>query len=128
MSETTPPPQQPEPVTTPIYTPPAPQPPVNVEQQPGRLNKVAAWVGIVAGIVFIVAVIFGAGVFVGKNVDDGPRHHRGGPPPMNHHGQPMPPMGPMGPGGGFNRGQSPEPPRQQPATPESPAPAAPARP
>ncbi|MBB2992226.1 hypothetical protein FHR72_003722 [Mycolicibacterium iranicum] len=75
------------------YPPPQPQQP--------RLTRIAALVGIVAGSVFTVAVIFGTGFFVGKNVgDDGSRHpHRG--PVMVHSG---PAMMPMGPPVGFERG------------------------
>ena len=67
MSETTPPS---EPATGPVTTTsttsqPAITPPPPVEREPlrrrGRLNLVAAWVGIVAGVVFIVAVIFFSG-------------------------------------------------------------------
>jgi hypothetical protein len=99
----------------------APPPPT----RPSRLNQVAAWVGIVAGVVFIVAVVFGAGFMVGKNAGfdrHGPvMFHRGGPPPF-----------PMGPRGQFERPafpdrpdfQPPEPPRQ----PGSPTTTAPARP
>jgi hypothetical protein len=75
---------------------------VYVPQQPSRLNKAAAWVGIAAGSVFIVAVIFGAGVFVGKNIDGGgQRHHHGGGPEMVL--RPGPPF-PPGPAGGYERG------------------------
>jgi hypothetical protein len=43
---------------------PAPQwiPPA----KPSRLNKVAAWVSIVAGSVVIIAVLFGSGFYVGR--------------------------------------------------------------
>ena len=56
--------------------------------RPNRLNQVAAWVGIVAGVVFIVAVIFFSGFYTGKH--SGGRYgdwygygmyHHGGPPP-----------------------------------------------
>lgn len=123
MSEATPPQDQSEPITGPVLTPleqqvppplpPQPQP-VYVEQS-HRLNKVAAWVGIVAGSLFIVVVIFGAGFFTGKAVSDG---HRGDYESRGHEmmfrpgGMPMMPMmppgqmqrgpgnaGPFGPGG-----------------------------
>ncbi|MCH9667261.1 MAG: hypothetical protein K0U76_01055 [Actinomycetia bacterium] len=100
--------QSPEPATGPVLTPPpaSPQPafapvgppPVYVRES-SRLNKAAAWVGIVAGSLFIVAVIFGSGFYLGKEVGDddgeGPRgHHRGGHDMMMRPGQGMPPMGP----------------------------------
>lgn len=131
MSEATPPREESEPITAPVGTPP-PVPPqtVYVQQPPNRLNKAAAWVGIAAGSVFILLAIFGTGVFVGKNLGDGPRSHHIG---VMHHG---PMMSPMGPTGGFQRGPGGagpfgptgpmmEPPRQ-PAGPE--APSAPPRP
>ncbi len=94
MTETTP--AEHEATTAPI-----PQP-VYAHRPPSRLNKAAAWVGIVAGSVFIVAVIFGFGVVVGKSLDGGPRHqHHGGYGVAGHAG---PPMSPMGPRGGFDRG------------------------
>lgn len=34
---------------------------------PSRLNQVAAWVGIIAGVLFIVAVIFFAGLVIGRS-------------------------------------------------------------
>jgi hypothetical protein len=109
-------PEQPElsePATGPVFTAPpaAPTPPppvapsvVYVPQPPSRLNKVAAWVGIVAGSVFTVAVIFGTGFIVGKHVGDGPRYHHRGPEMMLRPGPAMFPMGPPPGGGGFERG------------------------
>jgi hypothetical protein len=127
MSETHDHPVESAPTAPLAPTPPPPPPP-----RPSRLNQVAAWVGIVAGVVFIVAVVFGSGFMVGKNVghrgfdrDHGPvMFHRGGPPPF-----PMGPRGEFGrppgfifPGGpGF---QAPEPPQ----SPGSPTTTAPARP
>ena len=111
MSDVTPErPDQSEPVTGPVMTappaaavPPWPPaaPPAYVQPQPSKLNKAAAWVGIVAGSLFVVVVIFGAGVLVGKGLDGGgPGPHRG---PMMVHGGPAGfPMGP--PRGGFDRG------------------------
>jgi hypothetical protein len=79
-----------------------PQQTVYVQQPPSRLNKAAAWVGIVAGSVFIVAVIFGTGFVVGKHSGgDGPRGHHGGNEMILH---PGPPPFPMGPRGDFERG------------------------
>ncbi len=56
--------------------------------------------GIVAGSVIIVAVIFGTGFFVGKEVGEGPRCDAG------HHMmlRPAAPMFPMGPRGDVQRG------------------------
>src|SRR5262249_42399048 len=103
MSETT---TSDEPVTGPIEPvpppPPPDAPPYAVAELPphshptSRPNKALAWVGIVAGSVFIVAVIFGTGFRIGLHVgashDGGMGHHRhhgngqmddrGGPPPM----------------------------------------------
>jgi len=115
MSETT---SSPEPATGPVTTAATPQPPAAPPPPPppaksSRLNAVAAWVGIVAGVVFIVAVIFFSGFMLGAH--SGGHHgwrggdrdlsiiHRGGPPPMFPMGprgefeRPMPPFGPGGP-------------------------------
>ncbi|KAB7753836.1 hypothetical protein MMUC44124_23955 [Mycolicibacterium mucogenicum DSM 44124] len=52
-----------------------------VEHKPSKLNKVLAWVGIVAGIVFIVATIFFSGFVLGAHSGGGHhgwhKHHRG---------------------------------------------------
>ena len=85
--------------------------------------------GIVAGVVFIVAVIFGTGFMVGKH-SGGPRfdHHREFA--MFHRGGP-PPMFPMGPRGQFERGpfMFPDGPGLQPSQPPTTAPSpTPARP
>lgn len=49
------------------YPPFAQGPPQQVPQdKPSRLNKVAAWVGIVAGSLVIVAVLFGSGFYFGR--------------------------------------------------------------
>ncbi|CAM3491278.1 hypothetical protein MYFR107205_13475 [Mycolicibacterium frederiksbergense] len=80
---------------------------VPTEEHPrrNRVTQVAAWVGIVAGVTFVVAVIFFSGFILGKSSDGG-GHHRGGPDResgMFHRGGP--PMGPPhiffpgGPGG-----------------------------
>jgi hypothetical protein len=113
MSETT---SSSEPATGPVATAePPPEAPVAVEpRRHGRLNAVAAWVGIVAGVVFIVAVIFFSGFVLGAHSggdrggghggrDHGFMMHRDGPPPMFQMGpggnRPWPPGGPGGPGG-----------------------------
>ncbi|PRC44299.1 hypothetical protein C6A85_000000100945 [Mycobacterium sp. ITM-2017-0098] len=143
MSEpTTTPSEQSEAATDPVSTSPptATEPAVEprtvyVQQPASRLNKAAAWVGIAAGSVFIIAVIFGAGVFVGKNINDGPRRHHQGHEMVV---RPGPGMFPPGPPGGFERGpgfpNSPRPngpmmqPSGEPAGPSAPATSAPPRP
>jgi hypothetical protein len=101
MSETT---SSSEPATGPVATAPPPAP--AERHRHSRLSAVAAWVGIVAGVVFIVAVIFFSGFILGAHSGGhrGGWHHGGG-----HHGSAMmhrggPPMlFPMGPGGQFER-------------------------
>lgn len=136
MSEPTPsstPPERPvgdtpaDPATGPIHPVAAPQygpppgyvlPPQPVQRQ-SRVPLIAAWVGIAAGAVFIVAIIFGTGFMLGAHSGAG---HRGGPDrgdAMAHRGEGPPPqvfpMGPMlrpgpgfvfpgGPGGNFGPG------------------------
>lgn len=117
MSET------PEPTTQPVA--PA-DVAVTRERRPSRAVQAAAWVGIVAGTVFVIAVIFFSGFILGKQADgggrgsDGPRHQH---EMMFRDGQAGPPMFRQGPGG-----DGPGPggigPAQQPPTPPSP----PARP
>jgi hypothetical protein len=114
MSETT---SSSEPATGPVAaTTPAPDaPPTPAYAEPrrhGRLTAVAAWVGIVAGVVFIVAVIFFSGFFLGSHTGGGHRggHHRDGEVAIFHKGGP-PPMFPMAPRGEFERpGQGFQPP------------------
>ncbi|KAA0097631.1 hypothetical protein CIW49_17415 [Mycolicibacterium sp. P1-18] len=74
------------PVETPATTTPATTTPVVVHdgdgdvdarRRGGRLNVVAAWVGIVAGTVFVVAVIFFSGFALGASVGGGGHHHHG---------------------------------------------------
>ena len=74
MSETT---STPEPATAPVATTTPPPQTAYVEREPrrSRLNAVAAWVGIVAGVVFIVAVIFFSGFVLGAHSGG----HRGSP-------------------------------------------------
>ena len=71
-----------ESATGPVETP-ATTAPVVVQERGGRLNVVAAWVGIVAGSVFVVAVIFFSGFVLGASVTGG--HHHGGH--QHGHGQ-----------------------------------------
>jgi hypothetical protein len=67
--------------------------------RPNRLNQALAWVGIVAGVVFIVAVIFFTGFWLGRTSG----HQYQGWHRCNHtNGQMAPGMvgpGMMGPGG-----------------------------
>jgi hypothetical protein len=118
---------------TPPPTPPPPGPPAYVApQQPAkqnRLNQVAAWVGIVAGSVFVVAVIFGTGFMVGTHAGDrGFDRHEA--VMFKQRAEPPFPMGPMGQ---FERGPfifrgpdfQPPQPSQQPGAPTTTAPARP---
>lgn len=131
MSETT----SSEPATGPIEpaaTPAVPAPVVVREQS--RLTQIAAWVGIVAGVVFVVAVIFFSGFVLGAHAGKGHGgHHRGGPevtmhrdgPPPGFHGPMMRPgpgfVFPGGPGGpGMQGPQQPQSPT--PSTPTAPTP------
>ncbi|WP_018603417.1 hypothetical protein [Mycobacterium sp. 155] len=95
--------------TGPVVTsePPAAPAPAAAYGEPrkqSRLTQAVAWVGIVAGTVFIVAVVFGTGFLLG--VHSGGGHHRYGgggwerPGMMFHHrgGPPMAPWGQGGPG------------------------------
>src|ERR1700760_3843925 len=96
--------QAPEPQFQP--PPPGPPPPPHAVK-PSRLYQAAAWVVIVAGTVFVVAVIFFAGAFVAGH-DHPFRHHHGmfgpggsqGPEGMVVFPGPFPPgTGPGWPGG-----------------------------
>ena len=69
--------------------------------RPNRVNRIAAAVGIVAGVVFIVAAIFFSGFVLGVHSGSSfGRDHRGGEAGMMNRdgGQPMGPGGMMGPG------------------------------
>ena len=91
-----------------------PPPPPVARERPSRLNQALAWVGIVAGVVFIVAVVFFSGFVIGKHSGGHGQwghhmhgvhvFHRGGPPPMMGPGMWMGPGGPMGPGGQMGPG------------------------
>lgn len=134
-----------EPATGPVTTPPATAhqpgyqhtPPAYVTpEQPrhNRLNVVAAWVGIVAGVVFIVTLIFGTGYFLGMN-SGGHHGDRRGPNSMimQRGAPPQPPLlFPMGPRAQQERpfppGLLPGGPGLQPQQPGGPATTAPARP
>ena len=87
-----------------------------VVREQSRLTQIAAWVGIVAGVVFIVAVIFFSGFVLGAHAGKGHGgHHRGGQGTSMHHEGPMmhqwpgfgSPGGPGGPGGPGMRGPQP---------------------
>jgi hypothetical protein len=102
---------------------PAPAAAPSPEHKSRRLYAVAAWVAIVAGTVFIVAVIFCTGFSLGLHSGgkyhhgggDGDRHggmeFRGGPPPWMQMGPMMRPgqgfLIPGGPGGQGPGGQGP---------------------
>ena len=118
MSET--PEDRPEPTTVasesrPVEPPPA-VPPSGRYDGPSRISQVLAWVGIVAGVVFIVAVIFFSGFILGAHArghhgyhghGDG-MEHEGGPGGMMGPGQWQGPGGPggmIGPGGMMGPGQ-----------------------
>jgi hypothetical protein len=127
--------------TTPTLTADPPPPPpvgrkVPDDRGPSRVLQVLAWVGIVAGVVFIVAVVFFSGFFFGRHAGSpgyghfGSHHgrgihvfHRGGPPPMGPMarwpGGPMTPMMPMSPMSPMSPGSPSVPP---PSTTTAPAP------
>jgi len=44
---------------------------------PSRLSQLLAWTGIIAGVVFVVAVIFFSGLFLGLSSDDHDGGHQG---------------------------------------------------
>ena len=105
------------PVTTTRTTPPGEPPtytgPYREPDRRNRLSAVAAWVGIIAGIVFIVAVIFFTGFILGAHAGHGGggggwhRGHRDSAM-MEHGGPGMGPRGQrQGPGGQFS--QQPQP-------------------
>lgn len=64
--------------------------------RPSRLNRAAAWVGILAGVVFIVATIFFSGFVIG--IHAGGSSRGGGGSEMNHRGGAL-----MCPGGKMGR-------------------------
>ena len=89
MSET---PSSSEPATGPVATAKetaaAPPPTYAEPRRHSRLTAVTAWVGIVAGVVFIVAVIFFSGFVLGAHSGGGHRggHHRDGEVAIFHKG------------------------------------------
>ena len=96
-----------EPATGPVVTAPPPSPPpVYEEPRRSKATVAAAWVGVAAGAVFIVAVVFFSGFILGAHSGG----HRGHDGPKGDHGGfavfrggPPPPMFPMPPGGQFDR-------------------------
>lgn len=94
-----------EPATGPVATLTPPPPPAVVEppraDRPNRLYQTAAWVAIVAGVVFIVGAVFFTGFALGRQSghDGGWRHHREDMSQFERRGgPPMMPMMPFGPG------------------------------
>jgi hypothetical protein len=85
-------------VRTAAATAPPPPPPAEVVHRTPRVFQFAAWVAIVAGIVFIVSVIFFSGYVLGKHSGHGGFHHGH----HKHHAMMWHPRhgGPGGPGGG----------------------------
>jgi hypothetical protein len=73
------------------------EPTATATERPNMLSQIAVWVGLVAGVVFIVAVIFFSGLYIGSRgyFDRGDHGNDCG---MYHHGQMMAPGGMMGPG------------------------------
>jgi hypothetical protein len=72
------------------------------DDRPNRSNSILVWVGIVAGVVFIVAVVFFSGFFIGRSSSGNFRggYHQPGmmwPTQTGPYGQTGPGM--MGPGG-----------------------------
>lgn len=94
--------------------------------RPNRFGQVLAWVGIIAGVLFIVALIFFSGLFLGWSSGghygrhhDGDRgYYRSQMGPGGQLGCPM--MGPgglMSPGGMMGPSQQPSPTTSAPTTP-----------
>jgi hypothetical protein len=93
--------ETPEPQTAP--TPVATAPPARGHDgRPSRLAVAALWVAIVAGVVFIVAIIFFSGFALGRHSGGGFHHGWGHDREfgMYHHAPMMWPGGPAGPGMG----------------------------
>ena len=107
-------------VRTATATLPPPDAPVEVVHRTPRVFQFAAWVAIVAGIVFIVSVIFFSGYALGKHSGHG--HHHG----HMHHammgGHPHRFGGPGGPGGPWGPPGAVAPGAPAPAAPGAPGP------
>ena len=83
-------------------TSPAFEPVQQQYKRESQLNSILVWVGIVAGVMFIVALVFFSGFFIGRNSYGnfrGGYHQPGmmGPSQTGPYGQMWPGM--MGPGG-----------------------------
>ncbi len=104
-----------EPETGSVATlPPPPPPPVYAEpphaHRPNRLYQAAAWVAIVAGVIFIVGAVFFTGFALGRHSgghDGGWRHHRGDNSQFERRGGPPMMPFPMMQGPGFWPGSGP---------------------
>ncbi len=97
-----PPPSATPPPVPPPQPPPHQPPPYGAQNRSNRVTQVAAWIGIVAGSLVIVAVIFLLGFVIGQSSggDDDRDWHRGDRP--FHHGESWGPGmygGPGMPGG-----------------------------
>ena len=72
-------------------------------ERPSRLAQAAAWISIIAGVVFVIAVIFFSGFFLGWSSGGHSGWHHGysrdGTCPMMGSDGMMGPDGVMGPGG-----------------------------
>jgi hypothetical protein len=88
-------------VRTSTATAPAPAPVAVVPHRAPRVFQIAAWVAIVAGIVFIIAVVFFSGFILGHRGGHHHHHKHHAHHAMMHHGGPGGPggFGPGGPGG-----------------------------
>lgn len=94
-------------------TPESAEPTTDAEQRqyddrsgrPGWLDQLLTWVGIIAGVVFIVSLIFFSGFFLGR-ATHGPYGGRDGGCSMMDSGGRMGPGG-MGPGGMMGPQQTP---------------------
>lgn len=79
------------------------------------VNQILAWTGVAAAVVFIVAVVFFSGFFIGRSTGGDHDRYWDGRPDSGMMGPGMmgPGMGPqpgmMGPGGQWDPGQPPTP-------------------
>lgn len=124
--------ENPEPSTQPVTPVTTVDRPADVavtrDRRPSRAVQAAAWVGIVAGTVFVIAVIFFSGFVLGKQSGGGERGFGpGGQGPRHHHemmfreGQAGPPMFRQGPDGSVPGPGNTGPVQQQPTPPAPPA-------
>jgi len=88
-------------VRTSTATAPAPRPSADAPRKTPKVFQIAAWVATVAGIVFIVAIIFFTGYALGKHSGHHGGHHHKHHAMVHPHrfGGPGGPGGPIGPGG-----------------------------